>query len=485
MKINGIEIQGVTSNSKKVKEGYIFVAIKGEEFDGNAYIDEAISKGAVMIYTAENFFCEGIPVIKVEDARKALASLCNTFYDYPSKKLKIIGVTGTNGKTTTTQLIYKMLRNQGISAGLVGSLDIRINDEVYQCQYTTPIAEEIYYYLAKMVDKEVEILVMEVSSHGLKNRRVYGIEFDIALHTNIDRDHMNFHKTLEDYINTKKLLFDGLKKGTYAVINFDDEHGLKLLEGNKDIFVISYGLNSKSTITASSIDYFNVTSFNYCLQRGITTLSGKEIDLFEYPVVLPLLGKHNVYNGLAAITCGLLLDIPIASIAQALKDCRPITRRLETIYDKDFKIIDDYSHNPASYEAALTSVQSLEYNNLYIVNAIRGNRGIEINKENAEVLRQWCKLLGVEKVLITSSKDHSTSKDQVTDEERNAYLNIFSNTSLPYDYEETLKEAIEKTVNLLKEGDLLLLLGAQGMDGGREFAMDIVAKRERHLIINH
>lgn len=479
MIVDGIEIQGVTSNSKKVKEGYAFVAIKGEKFNGNLYIQEAINNGAVVVYTEEDLKDNSFPIIKVDDARKTLASLCNSFYNYPSNKLTIIGVTGTNGKTTTTQLIFRMLRDYGISAAMIGSLDININEETYKCQFTTPIAEEIYYYLNEMVKKGVRVLVMEVSSHGLKNKRVHGIEFDIAIHTNVDRDHMNFHKTIDNYIKSKKMLFDSLSKGKYAIINFDDENGLKLLEGNNNIYVVSYGLNPKSTITASSIDYYSVTSLNYCLQRGITTISGLEIDPFEYPILLPLIGKHNVYNGLAAITCGLLLDIPISSIADTLKNSRAITRRMETIFNKEFKIIDDFSHNPASYEAALASVQTLEYNNLYIVNAIRGNRGIDINKENAEILRQWSDILGVKKLILTSSAEGCAPKDKVSDEERRTYEDIFSEGNVPYHFEETLQGAIEKAFNYLEEDDLLLLLGAQGMDLGRNIC-DVMIERRNH-----
>ncbi|KAB3535397.1 UDP-N-acetylmuramyl-tripeptide synthetase [Alkaliphilus pronyensis] len=478
MIIHGIKVTGITSSSKKVKTGYGFVALKGEKHDGNAYIDEAIRNGAAIIFTESNITHKDVPIIKVKDARETLAELCNRFYNYPSDKLKIIGVTGTNGKTTTTNMIYEILRNYGMSVGLIGTLCIKINDRLYESNYTTPLAEEIYHYIAKMVEEKVKVLVMEVSSHGLKTNRVHGIEFDIAIHTNIERDHINFHKTFDDYLQSKKKLFDGLENGKIGIINIDNQHGLRLLEGNHNIVIITYGLNTKATITASAIDSDETTAFNYCLQRGITSISGVEIEPFEYPIKLPLAGKHNIYNALSAITCGLLLDMPIASIAKQVKGFKPISRRMEVIYDKEFKIIDDFCHNPASYEAVLGTIQTMEYNSLHIINAIRGNRGVDINKENAEVLKQWGEILNVKNLYITSSRDVCGPLDEVTSEERDGFLEVFSNTTIPVRYEEKLQEAIDRALSNMKDRDLLLLLGPQGMDKGKDICIRLLKKNK-------
>ncbi|SCY96597.1 Mur ligase family protein [Alkaliphilus peptidifermentans] len=476
MIIDGIKLSGITSNSKKVREGYGFVALRGEKCDGNAYIDEAIRNGAAIVFTETDIENKEIPVKKVQDARKTLANLCNEFYNYPSEKLKIIGVTGTNGKTTTTNMIYEIIRGNGISVGLIGTLYIKINDRTYESDYTTPLAEDMYAYMSKMVEENVEVLVMEVSSHGLKTERVHGIQYDIAIHTNIERDHINFHKTFEDYIQSKKKLFDNLREGKIGIINIDDGHGLRLLEGNDNIVIVTYGLNTKATITASSLDSDQMMSFNYCLQRGITSLSGVEIEAFEYPITLPLVGKHNIYNALAAITSGLLMDIPIASIAKQVKNFNPIPRRMEIIYDKGYRIIDDFCHNPSSYEAVLETIQSMEYKNLYIVNAIRGSRGIDINKENAEVLRQWAEILKIKTLYITASRDTCGPLDEVTADERDAFIKTFSDSQIPIQYEERLQDAINKALKNLREKDMLLLLGAQGMDKGKPISLSFIEK---------
>lgn len=474
MVVNGVKINGVTCDSRKVREGYAFVAIKGENEDGNFFIDEAIENGATIIYTEKDVTDKKVPVIKVNNARKTLAELCNAFYGYPSEKLKLVGVTGTNGKTTTTHLIYQMLRDYGIPAGLIGTLNIKINDKEYGTELTTPASEKIYHYLSMMVEENVKVAVMEVSSHGLKTNRVHGLQFDIAIHTNIDRDHLYFHKTFEDYVLSKKILFDSLSEGKIAIINSDDDNGLKLLGGNEDAIVITYGLNEKSTITASSINLDLATSFIYCLQRGITTLSGIEIEPFEYPFLLKLIGKHNIYNALAAITCGLLVDIPLPSISKTVRNFQNVPRRMDIIYNEDYMIIDDFSHNPASYEAVLQSIQNMQYHNLHIVNAIRGSRGEDINRENAEVLREWLEILNCKTIMLTSSKDYVGPLDQVKESEKDAYFEVFNRAGLYFEYEETLSQAIAKTIQRLESEDILLLLGAQGMDQGKQVCLDML-----------
>mgnify|MGYP000848406590 CR=1 FL=1 len=476
MIIDNIKIKGVTCDSKKIKEGYVFVAIKGEKSDGNDFIDEAINKGASIIFTENDIKMDNVLVKKVENTRETLARLCNEFYDYPTEKLKVIGVTGTNGKTTTTHLIHHMLRQHGVSTGLIGTLNIKINDREYKSQLTTPEAETIYHYLYKMVQEKVEVVVMEVSSHGLKNHRIYGINFDIGLHTNIERDHLNFHKTFDDYIASKKKLFDSLSSGKIAVINLDDDNGLKLLDGNHRTPVITYGLGNKATITASSIDTDSPTTFNYCLQRGITTLSGIEVEAFEYPIVINLLGKHNVYNSLAAITCALLMDVPIETIKKSLEVFSRVPRRMDVIYKEDYTVIDDYCHNPFGYEAVFQSVQGMQYKDLHIVNAIRGNRGVEVNYEIAETIKQWSPIIKIKNIIITASSDYINFLDLVNKKERNVFIEVFNKGRVSFRYMDRLEDSIKEIMSLIGKGDILLLLGAQGMDHGAEIFKRYISK---------
>ncbi len=319
MLIDGIEIKGITSNFRRVKENYVFVAITEGNHDGNNFIDLAIRKGAVVVYTERDVHKKNCIIKKVGNTKKILAELCNKFYDYPSDKFFIIGVTGTNGKTGIVDLIYHIINNYGIKSGVIGSLNVKIKEKEYPLRLPTLATEDIYYYLNKMAEENIKIVIMEVSSFGLKYERIHGIEFDIAIYTNIKEEHLSPNETVDGYVKSKKRLFDNLRAGKVALINYDDKYALDMLRDSSNILVITYGLGSKSTINASSIDAGFITSFNYCLQRGITTLSGVGIEPFEYPIVSNLLKDHDVYNALSAITACLLLDIPIGGIASAIR----------------------------------------------------------------------------------------------------------------------------------------------------------------------
>lgn len=353
MRIDGVNITGITCDSSKVKKGFAFVAIKGTEKDGNHYINDAIKRGANIIYTETDVNSDLVPVIKVQNSRKKLAELLNMYYDYPSKKLILIGITGTNGKTTTSYILEHILTNAGLKTGVIGTLGIKFGKRHIPTHLTTPEPEILFYQLNEMVKEEVKVAILEVSSHGLKLDRVYGLDFDIAIHTNIGYDHINFHKTKTDYTKSKKILFDSLKKNGVSIINIDDKEGLKLLEGNTTTLAISYGLNPKSSITASSLRIQDGISFNLCIQRGLTSLNSLEIEPMEVLISMNIIGRHNIYNSLAAICGALCIGVHPHMIAKFLSNFTGIDRRLSIIHNKDYLIIDDFCHNPQGYEVIL------------------------------------------------------------------------------------------------------------------------------------
>jgi len=468
MNIGGFNIKGITSDSRKVKEGYIFVAIKGEERNGNDFIDMAIENGAVIIYTEEDFEKKNVPIIKVENARQTLANMLNMFYGYPSDKLFLIGVTGTNGKTTTAHLTEEIFRNAGYKTCLIGTLGIKVNGEHLTSSLTTPEPEMLFSTLNQMVEQNVQIVIMEVSSHGLKFQRIYGLDFDIAIHTNIEIDHINIHTDNVDYLRTKKMLFDSLKRNKVSILNIDDNNAMKLVEDNDKTLVITYGLNSKASITASSLEMSKDLKFTTCIQRGMTTADGKEIEPLEFPVKLNFMGKHNVYNALAAIGASLYFGINIDIITNSLGKFKGITRRLSKIYDKDFLVIDDFCHNPSGYEAVFETIQSLDYKKIILVNAIRGNRGKEINELNAQTICLWMDILGNVKLILSKSSDVVELKDKVKDSEEDIYKKVFDSHHKSYIIHEKLETAIDEALSIVSSGDIILLLGAQGMDKGEE-----------------
>lgn len=481
MQTDGVKITGITCDSRKVKVGYAFVAIKGDKLDGNDYIDMAIENGAVIVYTEKDIKSKSVPVVKVKNSRIKLAQLLNEFYDFPSEKIKIIGITGTNGKTTTTYLIEEILRAGNYKTGVIGTLGVKIEDNYIPSDLTTPDPERLFHILNKMEKKKIEVVIMEVSSHGLKFDRTYGIEFDVAIHTNIAKDHLDFHKSHQDYIETKKKLFDSLSRNKIAILNIDDGNATKLVKDNEKALIITYGLNNKATVTASSLEVNNATCFTLCIQRGLTTLYGEEIEPFEFPIVLNLIGTHNVYNTLAAITTAIYFGMELEDIRRVLMNFHGVNRRLEKIYDKDFLVIDDFSHNPASYEAVFQTIQSMEYRNVIIVNAIRGNRGKNVNEDNAKVMANWYGILGVKKIILSLSNDIVSEKDKVSSQEIIVYRKIFNDFDIEFQFEDTLKTAINKSLEKVKKGDIILLLGAQGMEKGKEILENILSLGQKNI----
>ncbi len=474
MKTDGINITGITCDSSKVKKGFAFVAIKGIKKDGNQYINDAIKRGASIIYTENDIKIDNIPVIRVGNSRKKLAELLNEYYDYPSKKLILVGITGTNGKTTSSYILEHILKNAGLKTGVMGTLGIKLGERHIQTNLTTPEPEVLFHQLNEMVKEKVEVVIMEVSSHGLKQERVYGLDFDIAIHTNIGYDHMNFHKTKSDYIKSKKILFDLLKKNGISIINLDDKDGLKLMEGNTSTLVVTYGLNPKSSITASSLKLQDSISFNLCIQRGMTALNSVEIEPMEIPISMRLIGRHNIYNSLAAISGALSIGIQPHTIAKALTDFNGINRRLSIIFNKDYLIIDDFCHNPQGYEVIFETIQSLNFNKLIIVNAIRGSRGAQINRNNAKVLGSWCSTMKNMILFLTLSKDAIGAEDSVKSSELLAYKSILDKMGIKYIINDNLKDSLQEALKIAEKNDLLLMLGAQGMDKGKEIVKDIL-----------
>ncbi|MBS4535943.1 hypothetical protein GOQ29_10000 [Clostridium sp. D2Q-14] len=317
MYINDKKIKGITCNSKKVNDGYVFVAIEGKKIDGNDFIDEAIDNGAIIIFTNKDIYNKRIPIVKVKEPRKKLAKLLNEFYEYPTKGLIIIGVTGTNGKTTTTYLIERLFKNAGYKTALIGTLGVKIND-----------VETLYELFSELKKIDIKVIILEVSSHALKFDMTYGVDFDAAIHTNIEVDHLDLHKSFDDYLNTRKILFDSLRRNRLAVINIDDENGTKLLDGNKNALTITYGLNSKSSVTASSINIQENLSFSVCIQRSIFTIEEKEYFSQEFNISTKLSELYNVYNSLAAISCALYFDIDIDIIQNSFKEIEGIPREI-------------------------------------------------------------------------------------------------------------------------------------------------------------
>lgn len=349
------EILHISYNSKDVKESSLFIAIAGQNIDGHLFIDEAIKNGAkVIVYEIGHFIPQDndITWIGVKDTRDALAWISSRFYGDPSQKLKVIGITGTNGKTTTSYLIRHILKKYGKKTGVIGTIRYLIEDEEKPALHTTPEAPQFQELLYEMLNKGVEYVISEVSSHALSLKRVDYTDFDIAVFTNLSRDHLDFHKDMEDYFQAKKRLFtDLLKKEGIAVINIDDDYGRRLsqeLENKKILYSLE---NPQADIYVK--DYtlkFKETEIKIVIQQNEELL-----------IKTHLLGIPNIYNVVSAISVAVALNIPFDIIVSAVVDAQAPDGRFERVDEgQDFLVFVDYAHTPDALHRLLLSVKKLK-----------------------------------------------------------------------------------------------------------------------------
>lgn len=334
--LNEIEIKGIEYNSKKVLEGYAFICIQGFGADRHLYVEEAVKNGAVAIIAERDVETFGAALIKLENARIALAHMSKNFYGKSDEKLKLIGVTGTNGKTTTTYMIKSVLENLGLKTGLIGTIANYVIDEKINTSATTPESLELHELFHKMAENSVEYCIMEVSSHSLALNRVYGLNFYASIFTNLTQDHLDFHETFENYFNEKAKLFTNSK---YCIVNTDDEYGKLILNKSTGINV-TYGINNKADFMAKRIE-------------GSTFYVGND----EFENSLP--GVYNIYNSLGVIAALSSISIPRENIILGLKTA-VVPGRFEMIckeFNLDFTIVLDYAHTPDSLEKLINTAR--------------------------------------------------------------------------------------------------------------------------------
>ena len=349
-KISGnteINIEKICYDSRKVTENALFVCIVGFETDGHKYIEKAITSGATAIAVQNGSELPEIPdditVLYFDDTRKVLAGLSANFFDHPEKKLKVIGVTGTNGKTTVTTLIKSILEFEEKRVALIGTNANIINGKILPTERTTPESYELFELFSEMVKENVEYVVMEVSSHSLELCRVWGIEFSVGAFTNLTQDHLDFHKTMENYKNAKGKLF---LQSACGVINTDDEAGKEYAQ-NSICPVLTYGVENNADIVARDIKIS---------ARGVIF----DIDYLEksYKVRLGIPGKFSVYNALTALGTVISLGIPVERAIEALTFAKGVMGRCETVYTQtDYTVIIDYAHTPDGLENIISTVK--------------------------------------------------------------------------------------------------------------------------------
>lgn len=363
-----IEITGLTADSRKVKPGDMFICLSGFTVDGHEYAAKALEMGAACILAEKELQLEGTVVI-VPDSRRAMAQLADRFYLAPTSELKLIGVTGTNGKTTTTHLIDKILRDQQKKTGLIGTINMRIGDTYEEVKNTTPDSLELQHSFRRMRDLQAEYAIIEVSSHALDIGRVRGCDVHTAVFTNLTRDHLDYHETMENYRHAKSLLFTQLgnrydaERLKTAVLNADDPAS-DMFARVTPARVIRYGIDQDADVRATGI---RITAQGTAFT--METFAGS----MEFS--LKLMGKFNVYNALAAASVALAEGIDLAAIKASLEEVAGVDGRFEAVVaGQAFTVLVDYSHTPDSLENALITVKEFAQGRIYCIVGCGGDR---------------------------------------------------------------------------------------------------------------
>ncbi|MBF1325793.1 MAG: UDP-N-acetylmuramoyl-L-alanyl-D-glutamate--2,6-diaminopimelate ligase, partial [Megasphaera micronuciformis] len=364
------EITGISADSRKIEKGFLFVCIAGVHVDGATFAGQAVEKGAVAVLTNKHLDLPlEITQITVPDIHAALEDIVPYFYDYPGKKMRMIGVTGTNGKTTTSHIIAHILREAGYHVGVIGTIHALIDDKELEIHNTTPDVVELQALLALMYAEGMDYVVMEVSSHALALNRVAGIEYDTAVFTNLTQDHLDFHKSFENYVAAKAKLFSGLtaeppvKKNKTAVINIDDPHADEILKATS-CKVLTYGVEKDADLKGSN------------LQVGLKSSSFDVVGPFvSVSLHMHITGLFNVYNTLAAIGAAHAEGVDTDVIDKAVQTFYSVPGRFELVEaGQDFAIVVDYSHTPDSLEKALTTARAMKPNRIITVFGCGGDR---------------------------------------------------------------------------------------------------------------
>jgi UDP-N-acetylmuramoyl-L-alanyl-D-glutamate--2,6-diaminopimelate ligase len=434
------EVEGLAFDSRKVQKNHVFFAIRGAHTDGHHYMSTAIERGAVALV------CEQLPneinpvltYIQVENAAEALGLMASAFYGHPSSKLILVGVTGTNGKTTIASLLHRMVMDMGHSAGLLSTIQYLINDEVYPASHTTPDQLQMNQLMANMVDAGCTYCFMEVSSHAIDQSRIAGLDFDGAIFTNITHDHLDYHKTFDAYLKAKKQFFDGLKANAFAITNLDDKNGMVMLQNTKA---------QKLTYSMRTLADFRNKLLESHFDGTLMSINNKE-------VWTHFVGKFNGYNLLAVYGAAIALGFDSDKVLIELSKLKPVAGRFEVIASPmgQYAIV-DYAHTPDALENVLSTIDDMRSKNEQLI-CVVGAGGDRDKTKRPEMAAIACRYST--RVILTS--DNPRTEDPL------AILKDMEAGVDPMHRKSTItiadrKEAIKTAVLLAQTGDIILIAG--------------------------
>jgi UDP-N-acetylmuramoyl-L-alanyl-D-glutamate--2,6-diaminopimelate ligase len=458
------EITAITYDSRRVTPGALFVAVPGQRTDGGEYLAEAVERGAPAVLCLPDAVAPArVTRIRVRDVREAMARASAAFYGNPGAKLKVIGVTGTNGKTTVAFMVKAMLEASGWRTGLMGTVRYEIGDRVIPAQRTTPESVDLQQMMLQMVKSDCRACVMEVSSHALEQKRVWGIGYDVAIFTNLTQDHLDYHGSMENYFAAKSKLFNPEwehPKKQAGVINIDDAFGARLADRARVAVRLTYGIEKPAELRASRLELsregsrFRVESTN----RSFTCR-------------LPLIGRHNVYNALAAIGAGLALDLPVPHIQAALNAMPPVPGRLEAIRaGQPYGVYVDYAHTDDALHNVLTTLREITRGRLLLTFGCGGARDTTKRPKMGRVAARFA-----DYTLITSDNPRRESPADIAAEIETGFRTVKADG---YRIELERRRAIDEIIRMAGPDDTVLIAG-KGHETYQEFNDTVVPFDDR------
>ena len=440
----GIEYQGVlpkgvatlvTQDSRKVTENAVFVCVKGRSSDGHLFAEKALQDGASLLVTERPL---GLPrEIVVKNARQVYALLCRNFFGNPAARLQMVGVTGTNGKSTVTSVLKQALEQLGVSCGLIGTIHTEIGSMEIPAKFTTPEAWDLNALLSRMVQAGCTHVVMEASSQALEQERLFGIQFALGVFLNLSQDHLDYHGTMEEYFEAKKRLF---RQADKMLVNLNDEWGQRLLAECECPDKRSFAVET---------DAANFVARNVQLKAGEVRFAFLSEGFLE-PVVFPMPGNYSVENSLAAASAAVMLGQGSAQTAKALAVCKGVKGRCEVLYSKEFTIIRDFAHTADAIDKLLKALKPFAQNRLVVLYGCAGDRDAAKRPAMGEAAAQYGDVLYL-------TGDNSRTEDPM--KTVNDGLEAVKNSGKPYFIELNREKAVEMALDELQSGDMLVLCG--------------------------
>ena len=435
-----VKVNAVDFDSRKISKNDVFVAIKGSVADGHKFIDVAINNGAVAIICEElpTNLQDGITYIQVESASQALAFMASNYYENPSENLKLVGVTGTNGKTTVATLLYQLFKKAGYKVGLLSTVKIMVDDKEYKATHTTPDSLTINKFLSLMNDEGVEFCFMEVSSHGIHQNRTEGLKFEGGIFTNLSHDHLDYHDTFAEYRDVKKSFFDNLPKDAFALVNIDDKNGLVMLQNTK----------------ARKITYALKTYADYKAQILENQLGGLLLKVNESEVWTRLIGNFNAYNILAIYATAELLGLEKVENLRLISELESVSGRFQyLISDEKITAIVDYAHTPDALQNVLETINSIRTKNEELITVV--GCGGDRDKTKRPKMGHIASTLST-KVIFTSDNPRSEVPETIIEEiEKGVEPQNFKKIVSIVDRRQAIKTACQ----LAQPNDIILIAG--------------------------